>query len=202
MQFDVKNIKGYNIILIKDILESKESIDFWNLFDSVRKEDWLDPDKSNSAVSDGIIQKKNKAVFPQELDYLKEHKFLNTMSVKLFRGLYALDQEGYFAKDSVYRSACFTNWDNHLISYYENNDGYTAHKDSSLITLLFWMYKEPKQFRGGELYLPQIETTIPCDYNTGIIFPSYMLHEVKPVIMEEQSAKNSGRICYTIFCGH
>jgi len=185
------------------MLDEDEIDSFWNLFNTIKPEDWLDPSKSNSAVTtDGKLQKKNRAIFPQEVDYLTDHKFLNTVVVKYFRGLYALTEQEYFSKDSVYNSACYTNWDNHLISYYEDGDEYTAHKDSSLLTLLFWLHKQPKQFDGGELYLPELDTTIPCKYNTGIIFPSFLLHGVNPVVMNETSDQDAGRICYTIFCGH
>lgn len=73
------------------------------------------------------------------------------------------------------------NWSSSLLSYYENTNHYKTHYDKSLFTMLMWFYKEPKEFTGGELILPEVGETFDCINNRMIMFPSWYYHEVKPV---------------------
>ena len=37
-----------------------------------------------------------------------------------------------------------------LVSHYEGGDHYKPHPDESIGSMVIWLYKEPKQFTGGE----------------------------------------------------
>ena len=43
-----------------------------------------------------------------------------------------------------------TNTNTNFVSYYENNDEYDYHFDTSMFSMLIWLYKTPKKFKGGE----------------------------------------------------
>ena len=87
-----------------------------------------------------------------------------------------------------------------LISYYENNDYYKAHADTSDITALTWLFKEPKRFTGGDLIFPDTEERIECKNNKIILFPGCIRHQVTEINMEKQHQNQKlGRWCITQF---
>lgn len=96
----------------------------------------------------------------------------------------------------------YTNAYSTLISYYENNDYYLPHQDISIYTGLFWYYKEPKSFTGGNLFFHENEnseplTEIECKSNSFIIFPSCYTHSVSEIKMNQNS--KDGRFALSLF---
>lgn len=79
-----------------------------------------------------------------------------------------------------------SNNDATIINYYENTDDYKEHSDVFMHSCLIFFYKEPKKFTGGDLVFTQSSTVIECLHNRMILFPSYYLHKVTEVKMEEQ----------------
>ena len=93
-----------------------------------------------------------------------------------------------------------TNTDGTMISYYEDGDYYKPHIDSMMFTCLIWVYREPKQFKGGDLRLPQAEKTIKVKSNRMLLFPSYFSHQVIPVKFDKEPTQSGlGRYCITHF---
>ena len=85
-----------------------------------------------------------------------------------------------------------------LINYYENSDYYLEHHDDGILTILYWIYREPKRFEGGEFYLQ--DEKIELKNNRLIIFPSNIKHSVTEVRMdEEHTDKKLGRFCISQF---
>ena len=91
-----------------------------------------------------------------------------------------------------------------LISYYEDSDYYKAHRDGAVITLITWIYDEPKAFVGGDLILldnnnnPTVE--IECKNNRTVIFPSFIQHEVTNISMDKEDLnKKLGRFTISQF---
>jgi Rps23 Pro-64 3,4-dihydroxylase Tpa1-like proline 4-hydroxylase len=89
-----------------------------------------------------------------------------------------------------------------LVSYYTNGNYYDTHTDFAIFTMIIWVYKEPKQFLGGELILESVvdnsKATIECLNNRAIIFPSCTPHKVVKVSMDNSNI-GSGRFCITHF---
>ncbi len=87
-----------------------------------------------------------------------------------------------------------------LLSYYENADYYLSHQDDCYITMLTWLFKEPKVFEGGELTFTKEKETIELKSNRSIIFPSQVYHEVSPLVLPTECInKRMGRYCITTF---
>jgi hypothetical protein len=74
----------------------------------------------------------------------------------------------------------------YLVNYYDKGDFYKEHHDCFVLSGLLFLFKEPKRFEGGELVFTETGQTITPENNLFVMFPSYMKHEVKPVIMEEE----------------
>ena len=85
-----------------------------------------------------------------------------------------------------------------FLSYYEDGDYFKPHEDNCKLTVLNWMYKEPKRFTGGDLVFPDYNKTIAIESNKVIIFPSKITHAVNTTSMDKKF-KGMGRWCITHF---
>ena len=85
-----------------------------------------------------------------------------------------------------------------FLSYYEDGHYFKPHKDNCKITILNWMYKEPKRFTGGEFVFTDYNKTIELESNKAIIFPGTIKHTVNTTSMDEKF-KGMGRWCITHF---
>ena len=83
--------------------------------------------------------------------------------------------------------------------YIDKSKYYKPHSDSVQFTCLIWMYKEPKQFFGGNLKLSAAKATIECVSNRMVFFPSYLEHEVTEVKSKDDIKFGHGRYCITHF---
>ena len=92
---------------------------------------------------------------------------------------------------TVWRRNNFRCW---LLSRYSNGEYYNAHTDAAQWTVLLWIFKEPKPFKGGDLIFTDYDYTIECKNNSGIIFPGPIKHEVPPI-------EGDGRYTITLFTG-
>ena len=154
------------------------------------------PEETRSAIDDEGIQKKNMGVWISDF-YTNPHK----------SSLWRMTRN--FMENSVdeYRNLHFsnrvienTNFSKSLLSYYEDNDYYKPHTDQSAITILFWFFKEPKRFEGGDLFFSDTNELIKVKNNSMIMFPSWAYHSVTKIRMDEKFAnKKLGRYSLTIF---
>ena len=85
-----------------------------------------------------------------------------------------------------------------FLAYYDDGDYFKPHEDNCKLTVLNWMYKEPKRFAGGDLVFPNYNKTIEIESNKAIIFPGKITHEVNTTSMDEKY-KGMGRWCITHF---
>ena len=85
-----------------------------------------------------------------------------------------------------------------FLSYYEDGDYFKVHSDNCKITIVNWIFKEPKRFTGGELVFPDYNKTIELESNKAIIFPGKIRHAVNTTSMDEKF-KGMGRWCITHF---
>jgi hypothetical protein len=97
---------------------------------------------------------------------------------KLFNEcIWELKKSGWFYK-YIERS----NHNSTLVSYYKSGDFYESHEDSSIVTAIYYIWKDPKSFEGGDLYFGDFK--VPIENNCLLIFPSCVEHRVTPVIGE------------------
>lgn len=158
----------------------------------------LDPSDTGTAITDGVILKKNKGIFIDDLYTNRNTSHILRCNRKLFS---VINQISKKSKSWFFKNF-FSNWDITLVSYYENNDHYLKHTDDAFVTSLTWIYKEPKKFKGGDLYFSDYDIEIKIENNSLILFPSSINHEVSVVTMENENiGKNNGRICISQFFG-
>lgn len=160
----------------------------------------LPPSQTGSAYDmvDGekVFKKQNRGIF---LDHIYTNRSISnilTANRKTFSSSII---------DKLTNIHCFfqylggTNFDKTLVQYYENEDYYDYHKDQSLITTIYWTYKLPKKFVGGNFQFengPNIE----CINNRMIIFPSILNHSVEKTFLDAKfKNQNYGRFSISQF---
>ena len=97
-----------------------------------------------------------------------------------------------------FRNFATTNTNTSFVSYYEDNDEYDYHFDNSMFSMLIWLYKTPKKFKGGEFSFKKENRKIELKNNRMILFPSYLEHKVTKLNMKN-SGDNNGRYTITHF---
>lgn len=148
------------------------------------------PEKTGTAKNiDGGHKKENKGVF---LDQLygphRDQSSILKLNRKIFSPevRYELSKGNWFFK-YLNRIA----YDTTLVSTYHQGQYYKTHEDQSFITAIYYIWKEPKAFEGGDLYLGDVK--IPIENNCLLVFPSNTEHRVDPV------TKGSGRFAISQF---
>ena len=113
---------------------------------------------------------------------------------KLFDGgyLHTFSQISQYCKSVSMQNSDFTK-----IRYYENGIDYSPHIDLYNYTAITFFYKAPKAFDGGNLFFPEHDIVFECKNNAMILFPSYITHAAKKVIMDENDYY-SGRGKYSM----
>jgi Rps23 Pro-64 3,4-dihydroxylase Tpa1-like proline 4-hydroxylase len=82
-----------------------------------------------------------------------------------------------------------------MLSRYGDGAFYEKHKDIRwdkityrLVTIVYYLCKEPKQFTGGSLILWEGSNTLSIEprFNRAVLFPCFVLHEVEKVTMKSE----------------
>ena len=156
-----------------------------------------DPEDTGSAKdsSDNLL-KENKGLFLDDLYKRREISNILSVNRKIFNKEYL---EAYASLSFGYKSILECNVDTTLISYYENGGYYKPHKDDAVHTVLTWFFETPKMFEGGDLFFPEYNEKIEIQQNMAIIFPSFVLHSVDEVKMDENLNRGFGRHCMSQF---
>jgi Rps23 Pro-64 3,4-dihydroxylase Tpa1-like proline 4-hydroxylase len=154
------------------------------------------PEKTGSATDNHNILKNNKGLFLDDLYKKREISNILTVNRKIFNKEYL---ESYASLNFGYRTILECNFDSTLISYYENGGYYYPHNDVAIHTIVTWFFKVPKLFEGGNLIFPQYDEKIEIEHNMTVIFPSFVIHSVEEVEMDENLPPGFGRFCMSQF---
>lgn len=188
----------FHSLLIEDLYDPDEVKLIWDEIEYLRPY-FVDGDKATySAWVDGKSIKQNKGILVDaHFKNRREDSNILKINRKIFSLLSQLKSGSWFFDE-------FTcNLDYTLLSYYENDDHYKAHRDAATITALTWFYKDPKKFEGGDLQFPDYDITVPVKSNGCILFPSKITHAVTPIQMDVQYANQGlGRHTMTQFINY
>jgi Rps23 Pro-64 3,4-dihydroxylase Tpa1-like proline 4-hydroxylase len=177
------------IVVIDDFYDEKELSLIWLELNFLTDASKLQSaEETLGAVDEQKKQlKSNHGVFLEEI--YQDRKFSNILTLN--RKMFSPDiKKTLISVSPEFKYIENINFDVTLLSYYENNDFYKGHRDSSVLSFVYWCNKEPKQFSGGDLHFEELNQTIGYKNNRLIIFPSHYMHVVSNVEMEEQDIKN------------
>jgi len=188
-------------IIIDDFYTPLELKEIWLELDFLtHSRKLLTPEATGAAFSlndkgEKIYKKNNSGLF---LDGLYANRDISNIlfhTRKLFDKdfLQKCQDQNFIFKYLMQANADFT-----LLSYYEDGALYEAHHDKCVITALSWLYKEPRQFTGGDLNFVDHNYKIPIKNNRVLIFPGVAEHSVDPVKMNPGIAPMSGFGRYVI----
>jgi hypothetical protein len=167
-------------IIIHDFYNYEELDLIWEEFKFLNKPGKMDPPE---LTGDPLASPNKRSIF---LDFAyADRKYSNILSVnrKIFNVVDKFDQ------NLIYRYLELCDHDHTMISYYEDGAYYAKHHDIYVISSITVFWEEPKMFSGGDLYFSEFEYTPKMNNNTMVIFPSFYIHEVTPVKLEDCNEK-------------
>lgn len=185
----------FEYIIIDDTYTEEElkliflELEFWTLSKNL-----MNPKHTGTATwNDGTPKKQNKGIFLDHAYIERQHSNI----LKLNRKIYEIELT---EPSIIFNFLKTSNYDNTLISYYENNNHYKSHKDASVLTALTYLYKQPKSFEGGDLLLTQYDIAFEPWFNRTYIIFGAIEHEVTQVFMSaDKLDKGLGRYCISNF---
>ena len=200
MDIKIKEYKGVEIVHLDNVFNTEEMNEFWSLFDLAKL--YRRVDSRTATNADGSLKRKGSGLFLEELrvmgnnpyfvDDILRNKYLQIASAihKQITPLSFLN--------SMFRT--HSEPTNTLLQFYEeDNDAYDEHDDESLYSICLFIHKEPKNFTGGQFYIKDLDVSVEKLNNTGILFPSYLIHNVKPIKIIDKNVKNCGRYSLSSF---
>ena len=133
-------------------------------------------------TGDGLASN-NKLGLHLDKVYPPEYRHLSNMLTADRKIFEIRDQllENPFAK---YLEIC--DQDFSFISYYPDKSYYKAHFDRFTLSGITTLWKQPQKFTGGDLRFPKHDYIPDMRHNTFILFPSYELHEVRPIHIDKE----------------
>ena len=91
-----------------------------------------------------------------------------------------------------------SNHQDSMVTYYDNQDYYKPHYDTFFWTMCIWMLKDENKISGGDFVFSDTEEVVELKHNRAVFFPSFLLHEVKPITVLDDS-DNYGKYTITNF---
>jgi hypothetical protein len=141
------------------------------------------PEKTGTAYEEDIPQKRNLGLFLDDIYLNRNISNILTINQKIFdKKILDSFSDLCFGYKNIHK----TNHDATLISYYENGGYYKEHDDQAAYSTVTWFFKEPKVFSGGNFYFNDYGIKIEIKNNMTVIFPSFVLHSVDNVSMDEE----------------
>ena len=200
----IEHIKNdlFSFIKFEDIFDEEELDLIWKECSFLcHEEKMLTAIDTGSAKDDyDQLLKQNKAIFLDDL--YTDNRYCNYLKLykkPIFENQNKIDD---FIKDDFnLRLFRATNMDRTLVNYYEDFDYYSPHRDNACYTYVFWLFKEPKHFSGGNLTFDDINYEIDVKSNSAVLFPSWASHSVDAIKMTDdcKSFSGLGRFSFSTF---
>jgi hypothetical protein len=186
--------------IIRNYFDEKELHKVWREIELFTDEQKLDDESKTGSgqYEDGSYKKKNHGVF---LDFAFSKRTYSDI-LTIMRKTFSPEITKYLSDNHwVFKYMQHSTGDTTLLSYYEDGGRYDKHFDYCSITTLTHLFREPKQFEGGELVFEDYNNyVIPMENNRMILFPSIMDHTVTPMTMKQENKFNgNGRYVLSQF---
>ena len=179
--------KDYPVMVFDNFYSDDQVKDIWYELDGYNKTKSRELWTSNLKDTNRAKDSKGNSLSTNERIYLDQLYQNRNTSMILFHYKKIMSKaarERYFNLSAATRNIDNVNRDYSMISYYTGGDKYDFHKDNATHTALWWTYKEPKAFTGGDLVLKDGDFTVDCKHNRLVMFPSFYLHASTPIKME------------------
>jgi hypothetical protein len=155
---------------------------------SLLKNDLKSPDFTGSAsniYSDNF--KKNKGIFLNQYEKFDSLKIPFHMD-NLIRKVREIKN---WKNRTFHRMYTSVEWGDELLNCYIDKDYYLPHIDEGLFSMITFLYKNCKNYTGGDLFFPEYNYLHKCEDNQSIIFFSKELHGVTTFNCNQESCRYS-----------
>jgi len=196
MKSELVKTDKFNFVLFEDIFNDQELNQIWQEVNFLcYKNKLLTEEETGSAYKDEKLLKKNSGIW---LDEIYQNRNISNY-LNLYKTPFSIpEMNQYVAEDYTLNLFKNTDADQTLLSYYEDQGYYGPHYDISCYTYVFWLFKEPKNFTGGDFYFEDVDCKINVRSNIGVLFPSWARHFVDEINMIN-NAELGGRVAFTTF---
>lgn len=162
----------------------------------------LPPDQTASATYD--LESGGKGYLKNNLGIFLPDVYRNVLFSPIWRAnrkLFDCDFMEQLKKfDFIFEYFHRTNWDTALVQFYADGHYYKAHRDSAVFSAVINFHGKEKEYEGGVLRFVDYDYSVDLKRNECILFPSFVLHEVTPVIAKSSDLMRS-RITISLFLG-
>jgi hypothetical protein len=198
MKSELVKTDKFSFIIFENVFDDQELNSIWKEAEFLcDKQKMMSPEETGSAILGEKILKKNSGVW---LDSAYQRRDFSNYLNLYKKPFTETNFDPYIQEDYTLNLFKHTNTDQSLLSYYENTDYYDSHFDMSCYTYVYWMFKEPKSFTGGDFYFTDVDCKISVTNNTGVLFPGWANHHVDEITMINESAGNCvGRFVFSTF---
>lgn len=198
----IKLGEGYYFLQIRNLMRQEELSEVWDEINFLSYRSKFELDTSTARDHNNQMQSNKIGIWLDNV--YTDRKYSNFF--KYYKKWMTEEARENLLKSSLFwRELLHCRADTTLFSYYEDGKYYKAHEDTARLTQLFWTYKHPKRFSGGQINFVDFNYQIEIEDNMMVVFPSWFKHEVKPVLLNEKTPDNqdkllcNGRYVFTTF---
>lgn len=197
MECGNQNKKLFQYMLVENFFTEQELSSIWLEIDSFHDQQLFKDDQTGAAPASipGVSNASRTGFF-------LEDKGINSQETNIYKScskIFQSDTTKFAQLDFANYPTLDTDTSSTLLSLYVNKDYYRTHHDLATTSVLFWLCRQPKKFKGGDLFFPQLKETVEFKHNSMIMFPSQAEHGVTEVVMDPTISKKYGRYCITMF---
>jgi len=176
------NRDPFPFLIIEDLYTEDELTLIWQELDYYQSNSYILNANTNPSLSeDGKARTKKQGNFVDNVFQKREYSNILCLSRKLFQPGLIVNSD--HIKEWKYLRPDI---DHSLLSYYDDGAYYLPHHDNTVVSIISWLWKEPKRFEGGDFVFEDYKLTIKCKHNSAVAFPGTTLHGVTPITMEDQ----------------
>lgn len=191
-------------VIIKNVYSDNELRLIWRELDFLTEKYKFKPgseDGSSGVSLTGINSSQNFGLTLDEVYLDRQISDILTVTSKLADDLYVnkiCEVSPLVGHLKLCNSVCTK------VKYYENNNYYRGHRDIARFSFLTYLFKQPKQFTGGDLYFDDYDYTIELENNMTVFFVGSIVHSSKEVKLNSdvQPWTGGGKYCITQFVDH
>jgi len=189
-------------VIIKNVYDENEIRLIWRELDFLTEKYKFKPNSEDGAMGNSALSRLNTSHnFGLTLDEIYRERIISdilTVTSKLADDQYVnkICEVSPLVGHLKYCNTVYTK-----VKYYESNNYYRGHFDWARFTFLTYLFKQPKQFTGGDLYFDDYDYTIELENNMTVFFVGSIIHSSKEVKLNSnvQPWTGGGKYCITQF---
>lgn len=188
--------------IIKDVYDQNELNLIWQELDFLTYKDKVVSTEEMGVAYDFLsCQKKanNTGFNLDEIFPIRKISNILTLNRKIFNRDLAHQLSNVHP---LYTGFKLVNYDTTKIRYYDNNEEYESHFDTSNYTVCTYFYKDRSKIKGGDLQFPSYEYKIKTENNMAIFFCGHIEHKATKAerLDDWKPFDGYGRYCMNQFC--